>query len=411
MRRIILIILALGMLFTAIYFVDYGTLREAFGSFSVVSLSLVAGLLTLGSVLKAVRWAYFLRASGLPISWKDGMTSYLAGMSLSGLPGGTLLAPRLAQEHAGVHMRQAAVGLFVSHVGDALAISVLCASTVLMTDLSRTRLLVALAGLVLANVLIAVFRSQRIWNFVDKLLSRSRFTRTWLPKEEDFRAGMIRVMRAPVITAAVGFSIAATLIYTALLVVVVEVLTMRGITPLEALAVHTFSETASMVLPVPGGFGVMETSKAQLLNALAIGWVRASFIVIALRSFELLFRTVFGTVAMLIFYNPLLRSMLQVRKRAKATLVGAWAAGRFMGRVVSFSLGIQLLLRRLRQRRERTMARAQILTRDRHERDTSGAGTGSSDSGRGTDGGPPASSSGAASPTPPSASEPRSSGS
>ncbi len=409
MRRIILIILALGMLFTAIYFVDYGTLREAFEAFSVVSLSVVAGLLMLGSLLKAVRWAYFLRASGLPISWKDGMTSYLAGMSLSGLPGGTLLAPRLAQEHAGVHMRQAAVGLFVSHVGDALAISVLCATTLLMADLSHTRLLVALAGLVLGSVLIAVFRSQRVWDFVDKLLSRSRFTRGWLPKEEDFRLGMLRVMRAPVVSAAVGFSIAATLIYTMLLVVVVEVLTMRGISPLEALAVHTFSETASMVLPVPGGFGVMETSKAQLLNALAIGWVRASFIVIALRSFELLFRTVFGTLAMLIFYFPLLRSMLQVRKRAKATLVGAWAAGRFMGRVVSFTLGIQLLLRRLRLRRERSITRAQILMRDTLDRDIGGSASDRSREGEST-----SSTGGASSSAPPTsaptASEPHSSG-
>jgi hypothetical protein len=69
-----------------------------------------------------------------------------------------------------------------------------------------------------------------------------------------------------------------------------------------------------------------------LLNSLSIGWVRATFVVLTIRSIDLLFKTVFGSLMMLVFYNKLLREVLQIRRRARRVGRGAWRAWRFSWR-------------------------------------------------------------------------------
>jgi hypothetical protein len=77
---------------------------------------------------------------------------------------------------------------------------------------------------------------------------------------------------------------------------------------------------------------VIDSSMAGLLNSLSIGWVRATFVVLTIRSIDLLFKTVFGSLMLVIFYNRLLREVLQVRRRARRVRRGAWRAWRFSWR-------------------------------------------------------------------------------
>ena len=97
MRRIILIVIATAVLAAAIFYVDFSTLWSALAGLSITTLILLGILMFAGAILKSIRWAFYLRAAKLNISWRDGMTTYLAGMAAGAIPGGSWLPARLAQ--------------------------------------------------------------------------------------------------------------------------------------------------------------------------------------------------------------------------------------------------------------------------------------------------------------------------
>ena len=339
MRRIILVVIATAVLAAAIFYVDFSTLWSALAGLTTTTVVLLVILLFTGALVKSLRWAFYLRAARLEISWRDGMTTYLAGMAAGAIPGGSWLPARLAQEHGNVRMRQAAAGLFVGFVADMIALAVLAASTILLMQQPRPRLLIPGAALVVATLLIAMGRSERLWYFVDRLLARSRFTRGLLPKEADIHEKVSAVMQAPVIARGVGFSLAATTVSVAILYLLVNGLTFTGIGVLQSVYVHSFSESAATVIPSPGGIGVIDSSMAGLLNSLSIGWVRATFVVLTIRSVDLLFKTAFGSVMLLIFYHRLLREVLQFKRRARKVGRHAWRAWRFSWRFATRQRG------------------------------------------------------------------------
>ena len=98
MRRFILIVIALAILAAAIFYVDFSTLWSALAGLTTITLILLALQLVVSALVKSVRWAFYLRAAKLDISWRDGMTTYLAGMAAGAIPGGSWLPARLAHD-------------------------------------------------------------------------------------------------------------------------------------------------------------------------------------------------------------------------------------------------------------------------------------------------------------------------
>jgi uncharacterized membrane protein YbhN (UPF0104 family) len=324
MRRIIFVTIAIAAIAAAIFYVDFATLWSAVAGLSTVTLVMLFLLLSAGAAVKALRWAFYLHAAGLHISQRDAMTSYLAGMSAAAVPGGSWLAPRLAQEHGEVRMRQAAVGLFVGFVADALALALVAIVAITLMDEPNNRYAIPALAIGFAGLLIAMGKSERLWYFIDRFLARWRLTQSWLPKEADIHGKVRAVMRVPVIARGVGFSIAATLVSMLVLYVLTNALTIRGVSLDEALYVHGFSEAAAMVIPSPGGIGVIDSSMAGLLNSLSIGWVRATYIVLTIRSIDLLYKTVVGSMVLVAFYHGLLASILRLRHRSRTARRHAW---------------------------------------------------------------------------------------
>lgn len=365
MRRFVLLTIVIAAIIAIVKFVNFSTLASAVTSVPRETLIVVIGLLAISAIVKSLRWAYYLRASKLQITWHDGMTSYLAGMSAGALPGGSWLQARLAQEHGDVHMHEAAAGLFVSFVADSLGIALLAYAGMLLVHQPGTSFLLPIFGLILASVLIAMGRSPRVWALIALQLSRFRLTRRWVPKEADLQQRVAAVMRAPVIAGGVAFSMATTLLAVAILYALANALTFSGLGGREALFVHTASESASMVLPIPGGYGISDSSMAGLMSSQGIGWVRATFVILAIRSFNILFKSIVGSLMLVIFYRSLLMSMLKVRRRARTALL-------FGQRITWHGLrltGFGYLLRLGKQRRAHihpAPAAAQVHLRQRH---------------------------------------------
>lgn len=361
MRRLIFFIIVIAAIIAIVRFVDFGTFLTAIRGMPTTTLVAVIALMAASAIVKGLRWAFYLRAAQLDISWRDGVTSYLAGMSAGALPGGSWLPARLAQEHGNVHMREAASGLFVGFVADSLGISLLAYAGMLLVHQPGGRFALPIFGLVIASTLIAMGRSERVWKFIARLLSRSRFTRGWIPKEADIQQRVAALMRASVISRGVAFSVTTTLLAVAMFYLLANALTFTGVGAREALFIHAVSESAAMVIPIPGGYGISDSSMAGLMGSVGIGWVRATFVVLAIRSFDLLFKTIVGAVMLVIFYHGLLASVLKVRRRARV----AWHYGRRMTWHGLRLTGIGYLLR-FRQRRRSVAVTAPNATRVHH---------------------------------------------
>jgi uncharacterized membrane protein YbhN (UPF0104 family) len=347
MRRLIVIALFIAGIAAVIHFADFGTATAAMADMPRRYLVLIVALLTISALVRAWRWSYYLRAAGLDIAWHDGVTSYLASMSASALPASSLLSARLAQEHGHVRMREATPALFVSYVADALALSALALGFSVITHQPPGRYAIPVAGLALSGVLIAMGRSARVWKWVDRLLGRFRLTRRWQSKEADVHERVAALMRPSVVARGAIISLLTTLLSILLLMMYVNALTVRGVTLLEASTVHTTAETVGVVVPVAAIFSVSDSSLAGMLNALGIGWVRVVFILLTMRSFSLIFRTLFGTTVLVTSYRPLLLSALNVRGRAGT-------ARRHCGRVWRFSCKSSVILERLGLRARRS---------------------------------------------------------
>lgn len=333
MRRVILVIIAIAAAVALLQFADLSILTSTFTDMPASSLALLIGFFLLGVLIKSVRFAFYLRAANLDIRWRDGMSSYLAALSVAALPGGGWLSTRLAQEHGHVRMRQAASAMYVSFVCDAIAVSTLAYGVLLVAREPAILFVFPATGMLFAVLLVIIGRSERAWNVVARILAKKRLTRRWLPQGKDVQARIQAVMRTSVIARGTLFSVATTLVSAAMLWALVDGLTFRGLTYFEGVTIMSLAEATAVVIPVPSGIGVTDTSMAAQLNILAIGFLRATYVALAYRSVDLLFKTVFGTTILALFYNRLLLQILHVRRRARRAYRVAIKAGR-----VSFSI-------------------------------------------------------------------------
>jgi uncharacterized membrane protein YbhN (UPF0104 family) len=207
--------------------------------------------------------------------------------------------------------------MYVSFVGDAIAVSILAYGILLYAREPAVRFIIPAISVIFAIFLVTMGRSQKVWDMVSRLLAKKRLTRGWLPQGQDVHSRILAVMQPKVIAGGVLFSLVTTLVSAATLWVVVGGLTFRGISYFEGVTIMAMSEATAIVIPVPSGIGVTDTSMAAQLNLLAIGFLRATYVALAYRSVDLLFKTVFGTTVLILFYNRLLMQILHVRRRAR----------------------------------------------------------------------------------------------
>lgn len=315
--RITLILVVFATLVGLALLTDFQLLVRALEAMPAPTLALLIGVFLAGAVLKGFRWAFYLRSARLNIRWRDGATSYLAGMSTSPLPGGSWLAPRLAQEHGEVRMRQAAPALFVSFIVDAITVPSLVLALFIITNQPRYSFAIPATGIVLGLVLLAMGRSSRVWSLVARLLDRTRITRRWLPKERDIQMRVQALMRPRVLLGGIAFSLGATIMSAWFLYVIVNGLVIHHVTVAESLWIHSVSEAASIAIPIPGGFGVTDSSIAGMLAGTGIGLRRATFLALALRSFSTGLRVIFGSIVLFVRYDQFLLNALDIRSRSR----------------------------------------------------------------------------------------------
>jgi putative heme transporter len=320
MKRFIILalIIAAAIFFYAV--ADLESMSSAILSMSAEAVFVLLLLLLANEIVKGLRWAYFLRASKLDISTFDALTSYLAAQAATALPGGSLLGARLAQEHGNVKMRQATASLVGQSFADAFALSLLATVAIVATSQRNIQLFIPLITFVGAIFAVQVIRNRRLGDRILAFLAKYRLTRRVVPQSDDFRDFTVVLMKFRVLAIGAIYSVGATILSTAILLVLALSLTERGLHPFEALYTHSFSTVARVLVPVPGGYGVSDGSLAGLLNYLGIGLARATFVALAYRTVIMVFRTIFGALVLVARYPHLLVGQLRVPEQRPAVV-------------------------------------------------------------------------------------------
>ncbi len=320
MKRVIIIALIVG---AAIFFyavADLESMSSAILSMSAEAVFILVLLLLANEIVKGLRWAFFLRSSGLDISTFDALTSYLAAQAATALPGGSLLGARLAQEHGNVKMRQATASLVGQTFADAFALSIMATIAIVATTQRSIQIVIPVLTVAGAIFATQVIRNRRLGDRVMGYLARYRLTRRIVPQSDDFRTFMAGLMRVTTLAGGTVYSLGATILSTAILLVLALSLTDRGLHPFEALYAHSFSTVARVLVPVPGGYGVSDGSLTGLLNYLGIGLARATFVALAYRTVIMVFRTIFGALVLVARYPHLLVGQLRVPQEQPAAI-------------------------------------------------------------------------------------------
>ncbi len=312
MKRLIIILLTIASAIAFVYVANLESLSSAIFSMPVSSLILLLAFLAANELVKSVRWGYLLRSSGLPIGLVDGATTYLASQSASALPGGAMLGARLAEEHGNIRMRQAISSFVALGVSDFFAPGGIAIIAIFLTGQRPLQIVMPILTISIGFGGIAVFRSARLASWLSRVLQRWRLTRRFVPQEEDFWEHTRLLMRRDVMLGAVGFSIVSTILSASILWLIANALVERNISYGDGIYAHTFSLVARQVIPIPGGIGISDASLAGVLNFIGIGLARATFIALAYRTINLIFRTFLGLLVLFARYPYLIVGPLRV---------------------------------------------------------------------------------------------------
>jgi uncharacterized protein (TIRG00374 family) len=276
-------------------------MRALLAGFSPRSLAIVLVVLLVREMIKAVRWAYFLRAAGVPISAADGMTNFLAGQAVGILPLGEVLRARLLQEH-GVPAYEVIPVVVMQTVCDVIAFALIA-----LIGAYRGIIIwwLAIVPLLLPIVLAAVFSSDRVAEAVGRLLRRYRATARFAPVEDDVRAQTLRLLRPRPLACGVVLSFAVTLASAFILVALVDDLSSTSLQVGDGLVALALSTLAGLVSLVPGGWGVADGSLSGLLSLFGAGAGAALSVALVYRFLDSIFRTLVGMVVLFARYRGL----------------------------------------------------------------------------------------------------------
>ncbi len=260
-------------------------------------IALMLGLTLLAEAVKIARWRFFVRASGIPIRWRDAATSLLAGQTATIFHGGDLLRIRLATEH-GIPPRLGVTISFAMWATDMMTLPLLALAGFGKHLVSRWLLFLPLA---IPALLILLVRSHRFARFVSRALGRFRVTRRYVLSESEIAHITHLLTRRAVLLGGVAYAALMRLIFAAILLCAIDVINDRHLRYETVLSAHALSTLAGAFSFLPGIIAV--GSLVEILNARSVPRVLGLLISLINRLLAVSANLSIGIVVLLIRYR------------------------------------------------------------------------------------------------------------
>ncbi|HSI72378.1 MAG TPA: lysylphosphatidylglycerol synthase transmembrane domain-containing protein [Fimbriimonas sp.] len=281
----------LGVIWAGVKTLNGDEVQKALDNFNWWIAPLVC-LLGLGSVLiKAWRFATLLKETK-EIERSVAMKAYVAGQSMTLLPGGIAARSGLL-EQVGVKVEESSPAVALSSITDQLAF-ILCGSIAAMWfEAARKPVLIFLGFLALIGLLLGI-EATRSWliKMVDVIMGKFN----WHEKWRGFVNGMSKTIDAKVIAVGVGNA----LMSFALLVGALY-LCMRGVGEslpfMILLLAYTVPTMVGRISAMPGGFGLTEVGMVGVLDRMpGVRLDQAAAAVLVFRVGTVLFTALVGGI-------------------------------------------------------------------------------------------------------------------
>jgi uncharacterized protein (TIRG00374 family) len=293
---------------TALSFVgDIRRVVDAASHFTWAYIPAILSLTCFNYLLRGVKWQYYLRLIGVPISRADGTAIFACGLSMAMTPGkvGELLKSWMLRARAGIPMAASAPVILAERLTDGMAMLILASVGLLMYRHGWQALLV-IAVVAIAAVSVVQSRPLAL-----RLLSASERIPLLSPRAPLLRAfyesAYVLLSWRPLLTAlAIG-----VVSWSGECVAFYLVLMGLGFAPSPELLIRAAFVLATSTLVgsaslLPGGLGAAEASSAALLRlVLPISSPKAVVATLLIRFCTLWFGVAVGMVALLLFRKRL----------------------------------------------------------------------------------------------------------
>ena len=309
LRRRFALSLLFGLLvITALSFVgDAPRVLAAASRFQWAFVPAILALTTFNYLLRWVKWQYYLRLIGVPVSRGDGAAIFACGLSMAMTPGkvGELLKAWLLRARAGTPMAVSAPVILAERLTDGVAMLVLASAGLLLYRHGwQVLLLIALAAIAAVGVVQSRTLSLRILaalEGVPALAGRVHHLRAF------YESAYVLLAWRPLLTAlAIG-----VVSWSGECVAFFLVLVGLGFAPTPGLLIRAAFVLATSTLVgsaslLPGGLGAAEASSAALLRlVLPISGAKAVVATLLIRFCTLWFGVLVGVVSLVIFRKRL----------------------------------------------------------------------------------------------------------
>jgi len=309
LRRRFLLSLLFGLLVvTALSFAgDIPRVVDAASHFTWAYIPAILSLTCFNYLLRGVKWQYYLRLIGVPISRGDGAAIFACGLSMAMTPGkvGELLKSWLLRARAGMPMAVSAPVILAERLTDGVAMLILASAGLLLYRHGWQ----ALLAIALAAVAAVTIVQSRTLSF--RLLAALEGIPLLAPRAHHLRAfyesAAVLLSWRPLLTAlAIG-----VISWSGECVAFYLVLIGLGFAPSPELLIRAAFVLATSTLVgsaslLPGGLGAAEASSAALLRlVLPISAPKAVVATLLIRFCTLWFGVAVGMISLLLFRKRL----------------------------------------------------------------------------------------------------------
>ncbi len=252
---------------------------------------------TLGFGVRALRWGWFMRISGHPVSARDALYLQLAGQAMGVTPGrvGELVKPWLSKEVAGMPMSAGVALLFTERVADLIGVCILSLVGLSILGAGGLWLVIGL-GLVVAAT--AVVASPRFHRLSLRFLGRFKRAERLTASVGAAFSVMERSLSPKRLAAATPVSVLSWGAEGVGFVLCVEALGFTGVSPAALVSIYAASTIIGAFTFLPGGIGLTEASLAGILVATGMPAPDAAAVTIVARAATLWWGVAVGWVAL-----------------------------------------------------------------------------------------------------------------
>jgi len=257
---------------------------------------IILSLMSIHIIILGLRFHQLVSALGIDIAWKKSILIYIAGLSLTIIPGGAgqIIKSHFIKKEYGIEISKTAPIILVEKWNELVSVLIILLLSFLILIIIEA-LIIAIIGIIIMLILAVIMRSQKGFTIFKKVISHFKFLIKFIENVENSQKSFRLLMSKKMILGSLALTTPAKFLE---LIAVYFVFLSVGINLDFILSLQIFitSLLTGVLSFIPGGFGVTEASMLGLLLKYVNNLSLAAVGVILVRLSTIWFATILGLI-------------------------------------------------------------------------------------------------------------------